>query len=174
MIIKNSNQATDVQKDSHVSWEGKKDGKRFYVKKTISYGAWNFGVEPTSVPNISWEGGTTQTFKFYRQRTNSIREGFSSWTENQKEYYDDATLYNANLPSDCKINISGYDISFTFGKRDDTSSDRTFTICAQTPTETIFDAYIKVTQTKRDKYVTKLDNAMLLSQLIIFLHLVEL
>lgn len=161
MIIKNSNQATDVQKDSHVSWEGKKDSKRFYVKKTISYGVWNFGVEPTSVPNISWEGGTTQTFKFYRERTNSIREGFSSWTEKQKEYYNDATLYNDNLPSDCKINKNGYEISFTFGKRDETSSDRVFTICACTDTETIFDAYIKVTQTKRDKYVTKLDNAVI-------------
>lgn len=162
MIIKNSNQATDVQKDSNVSWEGKKDSKRFYVKKTISYGVWSFGVEPTTVPNISWEGGTTETFKFYRQRTNSIREGFSSWTEEQKEYYDDATLYNANLPSDCKINISGYNISFTFGKHDDTSSDRVFTICAKTSTETIFDAYIKVTQAKRDRYVTKLDNAVII------------
>lgn len=78
-----------------------------------------------------------------------------------------------SIDSDCKLNYnpnsspdpssSKNPFTFTFGKRDNTSSDRTFIIYGEylRGSGIVKEVYIKVTQTKRDKYVTKLDNAVI-------------
>lgn len=162
MIIKNNNYVIDVQKDSHVSWEGKKDSKRFYVKKTISYGKWTVYSSPTEIPAISWEGGTTVNCKCWVERTNTIREGFSTWTETQYHYLIPSfgTLQNGVTLNTTENNKDGWTI--TFSKRDETSGDLVISGMYQYTDETgRYEGSVKVTQTKRDKYVTKLDNAVI-------------
>lgn len=170
MIIKNNNQAVDVQKNSHVSWEGQKSSKRFYVKKTETLIKTEYGSDPITVPNISWEGGTTQTFNLYHKEIYLIREGFSTRTEERVYNYPNAT-FKSGETSGCKINNTptqfgqntyNNPFSVTFDKRDNVSSDRTIIICAAGLRGDIYEqANITITQTKRDKYVTKLDNAVI-------------
>ncbi len=170
MIIKNSNQAIDVQKNSHVSWEGQKSSKRFYVKKTETLIKTEYGSDPNTVPNISWEGGTTQTFNLYRKETYLIREGFSTRTEERVYNYPNAS-FKSGETSGCKINNTptqygqntyNNPFSVTFEQRDNASSDRTIIIYAVGLRGDIHEqANITITQTKRDKYVTKLDNAVI-------------
>ena len=88
MIIKNNNKAVDVQKNKHVCWEGQKTSRRFYVKKTVSYGKWSAHREPETIPAVSWEGGTTAVCKVWFERTNTIREGFDIRTEVEKQYVE--------------------------------------------------------------------------------------
>ena len=170
MVIKEENQAVDIQKDNHVSWEGQKENRRFYVKKTISYGKWSGHQDPQNIPSVSWEGGTSVVCKVWFERTNTIREGFNTWTEVEKKYihYNSSGQKNATIQGSDE---TGY--SVTFSKRDDASSD------LQVMLHYFFDVshddytynnlytgkyiYIMCTyiQTKRDKYVTKIDNAVI-------------
>lgn len=163
MIIKNNNQAVDVQKNSHVSWEGQKDSKRFYVKKTVSYGKWRTNQYPQIIPSISWEGGTTVNCKCWVERTNTIREGFSTWTEIDYHYL--IPSFQGSLINGIKLNTTGNaedGWTITFPKRDETSEDLILGGIYQYSDETgRYPASITITQTKRDKYVTKLDNAVI-------------
>lgn len=163
MIIKNNNQAVDVQKDNHISWEGKKDSKRFYIKKTISYGKWSVRHTPNEIPSISWEGGTTVNCKCWVERTNTIREGFSSWTETDYHYL--IPSFQGNLVNGIKLNTTGNNEdgwTITFPKRDETSNDLIISGIYQYSDETgRYPGNVTITQTKRDKYVTKLDNAVI-------------
>lgn len=175
MIIKNNNKAVDVQKERHVCWEGQKTSRRFYVKKTETLIKTEYGSDPSTIPNISWEGGTTQKFNLYRKEIYSIREGFTTRTEERIYNYPNATFKSGDT-SGCTINnTSNQDgpytfnnpFSVTFSKRDNASSDRTIVICAMGLRGDRYDeANITITQTKRDKYVTKLDNATITTDLI--------
>lgn len=175
MIIKNNNKAVDVQKERHVCWEGQKTSRRFYVKKTETLIKTEYGSDPSTIPNISWEGGTTQKFNLYRKETYSIREGFTTRTEERIYNYPNATFKNGDT-SGCTINNTpnqdgpytfNNPFSVTFSKRDNASSDRTIVICAMGLRGDRYDeANITITQTKRDKYVTKLDNASITTDLI--------
>ena len=78
MIIKNNNKAVDVQKNHHVCWEARKNSQPFYVKKTKTLIKTEYGSDPSTIPNISWEGGTTEKFNLYRKETYSVREGFTT------------------------------------------------------------------------------------------------
>ena len=166
MIIKNNNKATDVQKNQHVCWEGQKTSRRFYVKKTISYGKWTTHKDPQTIPSISWEGGTTVNCKCWVERNNTIREGFAISTVTEKKYL--IPTFSADY--DCKLNSTGNPedgFTFTFGRRDNATSDRIFTGTAQYIEETgRYTITVTVTQTKRDKYVTKLDNANITTDII--------
>ena len=167
MIIKNNNKAVDVQKNQHVCWEGQKTSRRFYVKKTVSYGKWTTHKEPQTIPSISWEGGTTVNCKCWVERTNTVREGFVISPVTEKHYL---ILSFSGIASDCRVNTTGNKedgFTFTFGKRDNATSDRTYTDTAQYTDETgSYSITVTVTQTKRDKYVTKLDNASITTNLI--------
>ena len=178
MIIKNNNKAVDVQKNQHVCWEGQKTSRRFYVKKTVSYGKWSeFIIEPTSTPpSISWEGGTTIVCKAYTTRTNTYREGFSVRTEIEKQYYvpiygntqlsanTDCTFLQIGLGSSTLTKEDGFSIKFP--KRDNASNDRIIIGTIQDNEKNLTPVQIKFIQTKRDKYVTKLDNASITTNLI--------
>lgn len=178
MIIKNNNKAVDVQKNQHVCWEGQKTSRRFYVKKTVSYGKWSeFIIEPTSTPpSISWEGGTTIVCKAYTTRTNTYREGFSVRTEIEKQYYvpsygntqlsanTDCTFLQIGLGSSTLTKEDGFSIKFP--KRDNASNDRIIIGTIQDDEKNLTPVQIKFIQTKRDKYVTKLDNASITTNLI--------
>lgn len=180
MIIKNNNKAVDVQKNQHVCWEGQKTSQRFYLKKTETLIKTEYGSDPSTIPNISWEGGTTQTFNLYRKEIYSIREGFTTRTEERIYNYPNATFKRGSGDtSGCTINNTqnqylppspytyNNPFSVTFSKRDNTSSDRTIIICAMGFRGDIYEqANITITQTKRDKYVTKLDNASITTDLI--------
>lgn len=167
MIIKNNNKAVDVQKNQHVCWEGQKTSRRFYVKKTVSYGKWTTHKEPQTIPSISWEGGTTVNCKCWVERTNTVREGFVISSVTEKHYLIPSF---SGIASDCRVNTTGNKedgFTFTFGKRDNATSDRTYTDTAQYTDETgSYSITVTVTQTKRDKYVTKLDNASITTDLI--------
>lgn len=167
MIIKNNNKAVDVQKNQHVCWEGQKTSRRFYVKKTVSYGKWTTHKEPQTIPSISWEGGTTVNCKCWVERTNTVREGFVISPVTEKHYLIPSF---SGIASDCRVNTTGNKedgFTFTFGKRDNATSDRTYTDTAQYTDETgSYSITVTVTQTKRDKYVTKLDNASITTNLI--------
>ena len=168
MIIKNNNKAVDVQKEQHVCWEGQKTSRRFYVKKTETLIKTEYGSDPSTIPNISWEGGTTQKFNLYCKKTYSIREGFTTRTEERIYNYPNAAFKNGDT-SGCTINNTpnqdgpytyNNPFSVTFSKRDNASSDRTIVVYAMgLRGDTYEQANITITQTKRDKYVTKLDNA---------------
>lgn len=165
MIIKNNNKAVDVQKEQHVCWEGQKTSRRFYVKKTISYGKWSAHKEPETIPAVSWEGGTTANCKCWVERTNTIREGFHTWTETQYHYLIPSftNLQNGIILNETGNNEDGW--SITFPKRDVTSSDLELTAQYQYVDETgRYGGHVTVTQTKRDKYVTKLDNATITTE----------
>ena len=178
MIIKNNNKAVDVQKEQHVCWEGQKTSRRFYVKKTVSYGKWSeFIIEPTSTPpSIPWEGGTTIVCKAYTTRTNTYREGFSVRTEIEKQYYvptygntqlsanTDCTFLQFDLGSSTLTKEDGFSIKFP--KRDNASNDRIIIGTIQDDEKNLTPVQIKFIQTKRDKYVTKLDNASITTNLI--------
>lgn len=167
MIIKNNNKAVDVQKEQHVCWEGQKTSRRFYVKKTVSYGSWTAHKEPETIPSISWEGGTTVNCKCWVERTNTIREGFHTWTETQYHYLIPSftNLQNGIILNNTGNNEDGW--SITFPKRDVASSDLELSAQFQYVDETgRYGGYVTVTQTKRDKYVTKLDNASITTDLI--------
>lgn len=167
MIIKNNNKAVDVQKEQHVCWEGQKTSRCFYVKKTISYGKWSAHKEPETIPAVSWEGGTTVNCKCWVERTNTIREGFHTWTETQYHYLIPSftNLQNGIILNETDNNEDGW--SITFPKRDVTSSDLELTAQYQYVDETgRYGGHVTVTQTKRDKYVTKLDNASITTNLI--------
>ena len=178
MIIKNNNKAVDVQKNQHVCWEGQKTSRRFYVKKTVSYGKWSeFIIEPTSTPpSISWEGGTTIVCKAYTTRTNTYREGFSVRTEIEKQYYvpsygntqlsanTDCTFLQIGLGPSTLTEEDGFSIKFP--KRDNASNDRIIIGTIQDNEKNLTPVQIKFIQTKRDKYVTKLDNASITTNLI--------
>ncbi len=177
MIIKNNNEAVDVQKNQHVCWEGQKTSRRFYVKKTETLIKTEYGSDPSTIPNISWEGGTTEKFNLYRKETYSVREGFTTRTEERIYNYPNATFKSGSGDrSGCTINNTpnqngpythNNPFSVTFSKRDNTSSDRTIIICAMGFRGDIYEeANITITQTKRDKYVTKLDNASITTDLI--------
>lgn len=167
MIIKNNNKAVDVQKKQRVCWEGQKNSRRFYVKKTVSYGKWTTHKEPQTIPSISWEGGTTVNCKCWVERTNTVREGFVISPVTEKHYLIPSF---SGIASDCRVNTTGNKedgFTFTFGKRDNATSDRTYTDTAQYTDETgSYSITVTVTQTKRDKYVTKLDNASITTNLI--------
>lgn len=167
MIIKNNNKAVDVQKKQRVCWEGQKTSRRFYVKKTVSYGKWTTHKEPQTIPSISWEGGTTVNCKCWVERTNTVREGFVISPVTEKHYLIPSF---SGIASDCRVNTTGNKedgFTFTFGKRDNATSDRTYTDTAQYTDETgSYSITVTVTQTKRDKYVTKLDNASITTNLI--------
>ena len=175
MIIKNNNKAVDVQKNQHVCWEGQKTSRRFYVKKTVSYGKWSAHREPETIPAVSWEGGTTAVCKVWFERTNTIREGFDIRTEVEKQYVEpNKSLQNGVTASG--NSIDGY--SVTFPKRDETSND--LKILFHYMFDVSNDGYtydnlyagtklyiaVEYKQTKRDKYVTKLDNASITTNLI--------
>lgn len=178
MIIKNNNKAVDVWKNQHVCWKGQKTSRRFYVKKTVSYGKWSeFIIEPTSTPpSISWEGGTTIVCKAYTTRTNTYREGFSVRTEIEKQYYvpsygntqlsanTDCTFLQIDLGSSTLTKEDGFSIKFP--KRDNASNDRIIIGTIQDNEKNLTPVQIKFIQTKRDKYVTKLDNASITTNLI--------
>lgn len=177
MIIKNNNKAVDVQKNHHVCWEARKNSQRFYVKKTKTLIKTEYGSDPSTIPNISWEGGTTEKFNLYRKETYSVREGFTTRTEEQIYNYPNATFKrDSGDTSGCTINNTpnqngpytyNNPFSVTFSKRDNASSDRTIIICAMGFRGDIYEeANITITQTKRDKYVTKLDNASITTDLI--------
>lgn len=177
MIIKNNNEAVDVQKNQHVCWEGQKTSRRFYVKKTETLIKTEYGSDPSTIPNISWEGGTTQKFNLYCKETYSVREGFTTRTEERIYNYPNATFKSGSGDtSGCTINNTPhYDgiythnnpFSVTFSKRDNASSDRTIIIHAMGLRGDMYEqANITITQTKRDKYVTKLDNASITTNLI--------
>lgn len=177
MIIKNNNKAVDVQKNHHVCWEARKNSQLFYVKKTKTLIKTEYGSDPSTIPNISWEGGTTEKFNLYRKETYSVREGFTTRTEEQIYNYPNATFKrDSGDTSGCKINNTpnqngpythNNPFSVTFSKRDNASSDRTIIIYAMGFRGDIYDeANITITQTKRDKYVTKLDNASITTDLI--------
>ena len=167
MIIKNNNKVVDVQKNNHVCWEGQKTSKRFYVKKTISYGKWSTHKQPETIPSISWEGGTTVKCKCWVERTNTVREGFVISTVTEKHYLIPSF---SGIASDCRVNTTGNNedgFTFTFGRRDNATSDRTYTGVVQYTDESgSYPITITITQTKRDKYVTKLDNASITTDLI--------
>lgn len=167
MIIKNNNKAVDVQKNQHVCWEGQKTSRRFYVKKTVSYGKWTTHKEPQTIPSISWEGGTTVNCKCWVERTNTVREGFVISSVTEKHYLIPSF---SGIASDCRVNTTGNKedgFTFTFGKRDNAASVRTYTDTAQYTDETgSYSITVTVTQTKRNKYVTKLDNASITTNLI--------
>lgn len=173
MIIKNNNKAVDVQKEQHVCWEGQKTSRRFYVKKTKTLIKTEYGSDPSTIPNISWEGGTTQKFNLYRKETYSIREGFTTRTEERIYNYPNAAFKNGDT-SGCTINNTPNQdglytyhnpFSVTFSKRDNASSDRTIVVYAMgLRGDTYEQANITITQTKRDKYVTKLDNASITTE----------
>ena len=167
MIIKNNNKAVDVQKNNHVCWEGQKTSKRFYVKKTISYGKWSTHKQPETIPSISWEGGTTVNCKCWVERTNKVREGFVISTVTEKHYLIPSF---SGIASDCRVNTTGNNedgFTFTFGRRDNATSDRTYTGVVQYTDESgSYPITVTITQTKRDKYVTKLDNASITTNLI--------
>lgn len=175
MIIKNNNEAVDVQKNQHVCWEGQKTSRRFYVKKTVSYGKWSAHREPETIPAVSWEGGTTAVCKVWFERMNTIREGFDIRTEVEKQYVEpNKSLQNGVTASG--NSIDGY--SVTFPKRDETSDD--LKILFHYMFDVSNDGYtydnlyggtqlyilVEYRQTKRDKYVTKLDNASITTDLI--------
>ena len=175
MIIKNNNEAVDVQKNQHVCWEGQKTSRRFYVKKTISYGKWSAHREPETIPAVSWEGGTTAVCKVWFERTNTIREGFDIRTEVEKQYVEpNKSLQNGVTASG--NSIDGY--SVTFSKRDETSNDLVvlfhYMFNVSNDGYTYDNLYggtqlyilVEYRQTKRDKYVTKLDNASITTDLI--------
>ena len=167
MIIKNNNKAVDVQKNQHVCWEGQKTSRRFYVKKTISYGKWSTHKQPETIPSISWEGGTTVNCKCWVERTNKVREGFVISTVTEKHYLIPSF---SGIASDCRVNTTGNNedgFTFTFGRRDNATSDRTYTGVVQYTDESgSYPITVTITQTKRDKYVTKLDNASITTNLI--------
>lgn len=175
MIIKNNNKAVDVQKERHVCWEGQKKSRRFYVKKTVSYGKWSAHKEPETIPAVSWEGGTTAVCKVWFERTNTIREGFDIRSEVEKQYVEP----NKSLPSGVTASgnsIDGYSVKFS--KRDDASTDLTIQFHYMFDVSNdgyTYDSLYQGTklyiiaeykQTKRDKYVTKLDNASITTDLI--------
>lgn len=167
MIIKNNNKAVDVQKNHHVCWEVRKNSRLSYVKKTVSYGKWSAHREPETIPSVSWEGGTTVNCKCWVERTNTVREGFVISPVTEKHYLIPSF---SGIASDCRVNTTGNKedgFTFTFGKRDNATSDRTYTGTAQYTDETgSYSITVTVTQTKRDKYVTKLDNASITTNLI--------
>ena len=167
MIIKNNNKAVDVQKNQHVCWEGQKTSRRFYVKKTISYGKWSTHKQPETIPSISWEGGTTVNCKCWVERTNTVREGFVISSVTEKHYLIPSF---SEIASDCIVNTTGNNedgFTFTFGIRDNATSDRTYTGVVQYTDESgSYPITVTITQTKRDKYVTKLDNASITTDLI--------
>ena len=175
MIIKNNNKAVDVQKNHHVCWEVRKNFRLSYVKKTVSYGKWSVHREPETIPAVSWEGGTTAVCKVWFERTNTIREGFDIRTEVEKQYVEpNKSLQNGVTASG--NSIDGY--SVTFPKRDETSND--LKILFHYMFDVSNDGYtydnlyagtklyiaVEYKQTKRDKYVTKLDNASITTDLI--------
>lgn len=177
MIIKNNNEAVDVQKNQHVCWEGQKTSRRFYVKKTETLIKTEYGSDPSTIPNISWEGGTTQKFNLYCKETYSVKEGFTTRTEERIYNYPNATFKSGSGDtSGCTINNTPHQdgiythnnpFSVTFSKRDNASSDRTIIIHAMGLRGDMYEqANITITQTKRDKYVTKLDNASITTNLI--------
>ena len=167
MIIKNNNKAVDVQKNHHVCWEVRKNFRLSYVKKTVSYRSWSAHKDPQTIPSISWEGGTTVNCKCWVERINTVREGFVISHVTEKHYLIPSF---SGIASDCRVNTTGNKedgFTFTFGKRDNTTSDRTYTDTAQYTDETgSYSITVTVTQTKRDKYVTKLDNASITTDLI--------
>ena len=127
MIIKNNNKAVDVQKNNHVCWEVRKNFRLSYVKKTISYGSWSTHKQPETIPSISWEGGTTVNCKCWVERTNKVREGFVISTVTEKHYLIPSF---SGIASDCRVNTTGNNedgFTFTFGRRDNATSDRTYT-----------------------------------------------
>ena len=175
MIIKNNNKAVDVQKNYHVCWEVRKNSRLSYVKKTVSYGKWSAHREPETIPAVSWEGGTTAVCKVWFERTNTIREGFDIRTEIEKQYVEpNKSLQNGVTASG--NSIDGY--SVTFPKRDETSND--LKILFNYMFDVSNDGYtydnlyagtklyiaVEYKQTKRDKYITKLDNASITTNLI--------
>ena len=175
MIIKNNNKAVDVQKNHHVCWEVRKNSRLSYVKKTVSYGKWSAHREPETIPAVSWEGGTTAVCKVWFERTNTIREGFDIRTEVEKQYVEpNKSLQNGVTASG--NSIDGY--SVTFPKRDETSND--LKILFHYMFDVSNDGYtydnlyagtklyiaVEYKQTKRDKYITKLDNASITTDLI--------
>ena len=162
MVIKEGNQATDILNDSKTAWEGQKENQRFYVKKTISYGTWTAHSSPTEIPSISWEGGTTVNCKCWVERTNTIREGFS--THNETEYHYLIPSFQGELINGITLNNTSGNpelgFTITFPKRDNAQSDLILSGIYQYADETgRYPGSVTIKQTKRDKYVTKLDNA---------------
>ena len=76
----------------------------------------------------------------------------------------------SGIASDCRVNTTGNNedgFTFTFGRRDNATSDRTYTGVVQYTDESgSYSITVTITQTKRDKYVTKLDNASITTNLI--------
>ena len=167
MIIKNNNKVVDVQKNNHVCWEVQKNSRLSYVKKTISYGKWFTHKQPETIPSISWEGGTTVNCKCWVERTNTVREGFVISSVTEKHYLIPSF---SEIASDCIVNTTGNNedgFTFTFGIRDNATSDRTYTGVVQYTDESgSYPITVTITQTKRGKYVTKLDNASITTDLI--------
>ena len=167
MIIKNNNKAVDVQKNNHVCWEVRKNSRLSYVKKTISYEKWTTHKDPETIPSISWEGGTTVNCKCWVERTNTVREGFVISPVTEKHYLIPSF---SEIASDCIVNTTGNNedgFTFTFGRRDNATSDRTYTGVVQYTDESgSYPITVTITQTTRDKYVTKLDNASITTDLI--------
>jgi len=73
------------------------------VKKTETLIKTEYGSDPSTIPNISWEGGTTQKFNLYCKKTYSIREGFTTRTEERIYNYPNAAFKNGDT-SGCTIN----------------------------------------------------------------------
>ena len=148
-------------------WEVRKNYRLSYVKKTISYGSWSTHKDPQTIPSISWEGGTTVNCKCWVERTNKVREGFVISTVTEKHYLIPSF---SGIASDCRVNTTGNNedgFTFTFGRRDNATSDRTYTGVVQYTDESgSYPITVTITQTKRDKYVTKLDNASITTDLI--------
>ncbi len=165
MIIKNNNEAIDVQKNHHVCWEVRKSSIRGYAKTVISYGSWSAHKDPQTIPSISWEGGTTVNIKCWVERIKSTRIGFDTYTVTEKKYLIPSFNYQ-----DCTVNETGNNadgFTLTIGKYDNSTSDRLLTGSAQYVDETgRYGITVTVTQTKRGKYVTKLDNASITTDLI--------
>lgn len=88
MIIKNNNEAVDVQKNYHVCWEVRKNFRLSYVKKTVSYGSWSAHREPETIPSISWEGGTTVNCKCWVERNKLTRIWFDTYTVTEKKIFN--------------------------------------------------------------------------------------
>ena len=167
MIIKNNITATDIYNNQRTCWEVRKSSIRGYAKTVISYGSWSTHKDPQTIPSISWEGGTTVNCKCWVERIKSTRIGFDTYTVTEKHYLIPSF---SEIASDCIVNTTGNNedgFTFTFGICDNATSDRTYTGVVQYTDESgSYPITVTVTQTNRDKYVTKLDNASITTDLI--------
>ena len=167
MIIKNNITATDIYNNQRTCWEVRKSSIRGYAKTVISYGSWTTHKDPQTIPSISWEGGTTVNCKCWVERIKSTRIGFDTYTVAEKHYLIPSF---SEIASDCIVNTTGNNedgFTFTFGICDNATSDRTYTGVVQYTDESgSYPITVTVTQTNRDKYVTKLDNASITTDLI--------